>query len=151
MIEIYKPITGFEQKYSVSNLGNVKNIITGKILKPRNTGKGYLIVTLYKNDSCKNYKVHRLVAEMFIGKNDLHIDHIDMNRSNNKVENLRYCTPRQNKNYSIDKSLTSSKYTGVVKRKNKWISQCTKNGKAKYLGMFNCEFSAYVAYVKAIK
>jgi hypothetical protein len=162
-MENWIKIKGYETSYMVSDLGNVKTLkryksngkgivkVAEKILKPRDTGKGYLIVTLYKDLKPKNYKVHRLVIENFLGHSDLHVDHIDMDRSNNKLSNLRYCTPRQNKVYSLDKTNHSSKYVGVTARKNKWIATCTKNGKQMYLGMFNCEFSAHLAYVRATK
>lgn len=151
MKEVFKLINGFNGMYSVSNLGNVRNEFKDIQLKPRNTGKGYMIVTLYKQGKPKHYKVHRLVMSAFVGESKLQVDHINGNRGDNRLENLRYCTPRQNKVFSVSKVNTTSKYNGVCARKEKWISSCTINGKPKYLGTFNCEFAAHVAYVRATK
>jgi hypothetical protein len=163
-MENWIDVKNYEGLYQVSNLGNVRSLertklindvaikVPEKILKARNTGKGYLIVTLYKNSKATNFKIHRLVIEHFLHQSKLHVDHIDMNRSNNNITNLRYCTPRQNKVYSLgDRKNMSSKYTGVNARGKRWIAQCTINGKSKYLGMYNCEFVAHLAYLNATK
>lgn len=56
MNEIWKPIDGYEN-YQVSNMGNVMNIITGKVLKTHNNGRGYLHVILYdKNHNGRTSK-----------------------------------------------------------------------------------------------
>lgn len=87
-----------------------------------------------------------------IGKNsNLHIDHIDGNGLNNQRNNLRHVTPRQNsQNLHIPKS---SQYTGVYwhKRDEKWMSQIRINGKVKYLGYFENEYAAHLAYLNASK
>ena len=114
-MEIWKDIKGYEGLYQVSNLGNVKvlqkwNGARGKhfyepcekILTPTDNGYGYSIVGLRKKHSRKNYYVHRLVAEAFIpNPNDYpQINHKDYNRKNNNVDNLEWCTPKQNTQYS---------------------------------------------------
>lgn len=66
MEEIWKPIEEYENYY-VSNMGNVMNINTGKVLKGQNNGKGYFHVCLYnKEHKCKLVMIHRLVAKAFI-------------------------------------------------------------------------------------
>lgn len=99
-MEIYKKIFG---KYEVSNLGNVRNSNTGKILKPIEDKYGYLCVCLHERG--KNYykKIHRMVAQAFVeNKEDKHcIDHIDGNRKNNVYTNLRWVTPKENSNNPI--------------------------------------------------
>lgn len=99
MNEIWKDIKDYPN-YMVSNLGNVKNIKTGKILKNRKNTKAYLYVGLCKNGKVKQYLVHRLVAEHFIPNPDNlpQIDHINTNKIDNRVENLRWVTAKENNN-----------------------------------------------------
>ena len=98
-----KIIDGFPN-YSISILGVVTNIVTEKVLKPskNNTG-GYLRVDLYNKEGRKYMRIHRLVALHFIPNidNKLTVDHIDRNKTNNNIENLRWATrTEQNNNKS---------------------------------------------------
>ena len=101
--EIYVPIRGFEE-YGVSNLGNVKSYKYGKekILKPIVNGFGYYQVILWKNNIRYASTIHRLVALHHLDEpisDDLIVDHIDRNKINNHVSNLRYITlSQQNSN-----------------------------------------------------
>lgn len=108
MIEIFKDIEGYENLYQISNLGNVKSLGNGnsnnskeKILKPAKDKKGYLYVDLYKQGKRKTYKVHRLVAKVFIeNPNNLpQVNHKDEDKTNNAVENLEFCDAKYNINY----------------------------------------------------
>ena len=111
--EIWKPITGYEGYYEVSNKGRIKSLIMWnghryktrdkpKILKQSNTTTGYKKVELSKEGVRKSYKVHRLVGIEFIPnpENKPNINHIDFNPINNEVENLEWCTQKENMNYS---------------------------------------------------
>ena len=73
-----KAIKGYEDTYAVSDDGRVFNIRSGKELKQKNN-KGYFTVTLCSNTKTKEYRVHRLVYQAFVGVLDdnLVIDHID--------------------------------------------------------------------------
>ena len=104
-IEEFRDIPGYEGVYEVSNLGRVKNVETGRILKPGKDRGGYLLVDLSKNGIRKTVRVHRLVALSFLSNpNNLpEINHRDENRTNNTVDNLEWCTRDYNINYSQSK------------------------------------------------
>jgi hypothetical protein len=145
MDEEFKKIDDFD--YSVSNCGNVRNDETGKFLKGRNNGRGYLRVTLSKNKIPKIFSIHRLVGLHFIenGNNCKEIDHINRDRLDNCVDNLRWVSRSQNQaNRGKSKNKTSI-YKGVsfFKRNNKWISQITIDKKIKVFGYFNTELEAF--------
>lgn len=100
-MEIWKAIYGYEN-YNISNKGNVKNITTGKILKPGDNGQGYKHVMLYdKNHKGKTIMIHRLVAKAFIPNPDNlpQVNHIDEDKTNNCVENLEWITSEDNINH----------------------------------------------------
>ena len=101
MKEEWRNITNYEELYQVSNLGNVKNIRRNKLKKLTLNKDGYYIVKLSKNNKKKVYLVHRLVAKEFIeNKNNYDIvNHKDENKTNNKVDNLEWCTIKYNNNY----------------------------------------------------
>lgn len=129
VIEEWKDIKGFGGLYKVSNLGRVKSVfrivfrktkkgsfvsqeVEEKILKPIKSSNGYLKVGLYKYSKCYQRNVHRLVAEAFID-NPLHldiIDHIDTDKTNNAVSNLRWCTSKDNVNNPVTRMKRKYKY-----------------------------------------
>jgi len=97
MNEVWKPVIGFESRYEVSNLGRVRSLLTGKILKQCLT-RGYLYVCLTSIESQKVQKVHSLVAAAHLGSrpSGLQIAHNDGDKTNNKASNLRYTTCKDN-------------------------------------------------------
>lgn len=109
--EIWKDIPGFEGYYQVSTLGKVKSydryvnyknkglaLKKGKFLSPKTSNTGYLEVTLVKNNKYYYKRVHRLVADTFLPNpnNYPYINHINENKKDNNVENLEWCTAKQN-------------------------------------------------------
>lgn len=104
MQEIYREIKGFNGIYSVSTKGNVRNNKTGRILKTflRN---GYERVGLSNKGKRKNYSVHRLVAESFLGNYNAkpNVDHINTVRNDNRAINLRWTTQKENMNNELTK------------------------------------------------
>lgn len=102
--EVWRPIEGFECLYEVSNLGRVKSFWFNKekILKPNKTKWGYLYVVLCKDGRKKNYNVHRLVANAFLPNIDNlpEVNHIDEDKTNNRVDNLEWCDKTYNIRYS---------------------------------------------------
>lgn len=103
-MEIWKDIEGYEDLYEVSDEGNVRNKKTGRILKPGKKND-YKFVGLFKNGKSKYRLVHRLVGKAFIPNpdNKPEIDHIDKNRSNNNVDNLRWVDRQENIDHSRSK------------------------------------------------
>lgn len=83
--------------YEVSDVGEVRNSETGRILKPRSVN-GYSHVTLCDKDGHHQRSIHRLVATEFIPNptNRPMVNHIDGNRTNNQVDNLEWCTNSEN-------------------------------------------------------
>lgn len=111
MIESWVDVKGYESFYQVSDMGNVRSkdrtvacsrfgtrSLIGRPLKATVDFAGYCKVTLKDQGRNKVWKIHRLVAEHFINKVEGKeiINHIDNNRTNNRVENLEWCTHKEN-------------------------------------------------------
>lgn len=107
MNEIWKPVVGFENKYEVSNFGNIKSIKTNKLLglKRINKGKGSKFGYIRVSLCSKNYYLHKVIATAFIDnpENKKYVDHLDGNSLNNSVENLKWVTAKENNNNPITK------------------------------------------------
>ena len=114
-------IIDYRGLYQVSNFGNVKNIKTNKILKPRKDKDGYLDVSLNK----RHFRVHRLVAYMFIENNNPKlfniVNHKDENVSNNNANNLEWCDDKYNSNYGTRNKRISECIVGVNIKNNEII------------------------------
>jgi hypothetical protein len=150
-MEIFKDIVGYEGLYQVSNMGRIKSIIyANEVILKSHENKGYLQVSLTKNKKRKPQRVHQLIAMTFLNHtpcgHDLVVDHIDSNKTNNKLDNLQIVTNRFNSYKTQGKY--SSKYKGVSwnKRTGNWRSRIMINGKDICLGYFKKEYDAYIAY-----
>lgn len=122
MKEIWKPIRGYVGKYEVSSLGRVRSLLRGIYLTP-DTAKGYHRVTLFCNGKRDRRAVHLLVANAFI-PNPLgkpYINHIDENKTNNSVDNLEWCTAKENCNYG-------NRNCKISNRVAKPVEQLSKDG-----------------------
>lgn len=117
MREIWRKIPGYE-KYEASNLGRIRSSffahVNGpRVLRPCKDRAGYLLVALWRNNSQKTQKVHRLVALAFkkIKKLDtkLYVNHIDGVKDNNRVTNLEAATPLENSRHAIEIGLVDKK------------------------------------------
>ena len=91
--------------YEISNLGRIKRISTGNIIKPDKEEKGYRRLSIKVNGKKKHFAVHRLVAIAFIPnpENKPQVDHIDGNIANNQVSNLRWCFNKENSQWRWEK------------------------------------------------
>lgn len=160
MKELWKSIIGYEGFYEVSNLGRVKSFNKTKsgIILKQTVNHGYLQVKLYKNGLKKTIKVHRLVAEAFIVnlENKPQVNHIDEDRSNNKVNNLEWTTCKENNNHGNRdlkrvKTLNKTNFgrkRGIIRdiRYGGWIAVMRYGKKCKHLGKFNNKEDAYQAF-----
>ena len=134
--ELWKPIPGYEGYYEASTLGNIRSVdrivkgprcerfpVRGKIKATCTDKYGYLHVCLSKGHKKQNLIVHRLIAMTFIPNPDNKpcIDHIDCDKLNNKVENLRWCTIRENNQNPITRK--RHRETIYSEERNRKISQ----------------------------
>ena len=125
MEEIWMPIKNFEGLYEVSNTGKIKSLNynhTKKegLLKFKKDKYGYLEVFLFKDKIKYKFKVHRLVAIHFIPniKNKPCVDHINTNKEDNNVENLRWVTHKENNNNPLTKKKTIDNHADFIGIKN---------------------------------
>lgn len=166
--QIWKDVPGYEGLYQVSNDGHVKSMprtvpharfgykkVQGKHLSLILDDDRYMYVSLYKNNVQRKISCHLLVAMAFLGhlkpSRKMVVDHIDFNRQNNHVSNLRIVTQRENTNKKHLKS--ASIYTGVHwhKRMQKWQATIFFEGKNRHIGTYKCETAAAVAYLSTLK
>ncbi len=124
-MEEWRDVKGFESLYKVSNMGQVMNK-HGDIMHQANNGVGYLQVQLSKDGKSKHFYVHRIVANAFIEnpENKPQINHKDGNKQNNNVDNLEWCTNRENSIHACTRSPRRKK--GVVQLDAKTFQEIKK-------------------------
>lgn len=119
--EIWKSIVGYEGIYQVSNLGNIKRVqpargsSVGYIFTPSEDTKGYLRTRLTDcNGKARTVKVHRIVCAAFHknAKNLPQVNHKDTIKTNNKANNLEWCTGKQNQQHAIDNGIIPKTWLG---------------------------------------
>lgn len=132
-MEHWKDIKGFEGLYQVSDFGRVKSLNynhtnESRILKTRKQRNGYLLVNLNKKGKSYFFLVHRLVAEAFIPNLDNlpQVNHIDEDKTNNRVENLEWKSPKDNCNHGTRNERSAKTRTNG--KLSKQVLQYTKNG-----------------------
>ena len=148
MEEIWKPIKGYEGYYEASNMGQIRSVDRiilstanilhtehyqlrrGRVLKQGNGRAGYKLAVLQKDGKKKTFYVHRIIAMAFVENpyNKPCIDHINGNHTDNRAENLRWCTQKENINNpnTIHKNLDVLRYNASNNCSPKTILQLDK-------------------------
>ena len=88
----WRPISGYEGFYEVSDNGEVRNSRTGRILKQKVERNGYVRVHLSKDGTARSLLLHRVVANTFIPNPNglLTVNHLDEDKTNNRLSNLEW-------------------------------------------------------------
>ena len=161
MDEIWVTVLGFDD-YEVSNLGNVRRkerrrirkdgkigLFKSKKMFPSDNGRGYIQVTLTRDKQRYCKLVHRLVYESFNGSvtssTKYSIDHLNNNRSDNRLENLQFVTHRENvsRRWAMKRDLP----TGVKKSSaNSYKATARVGDKEVAIGSFKTALEASAAY-----
>lgn len=115
-METWKPILGYEGRYEISNLGQVRNM-KHNIIRTRPSRTGYELVTLHKDGVRTTESMHRVVAIHFIDnpENKTQVNHIDENKYNNCVDNLEWMTAKENINHGTAIERRSKPITNGIK------------------------------------
>lgn len=147
--ERWVDIKGYEGLYQVSNWGNVKSLerdiiykngkkrtVSERLLSPLKNMNGYLFVVLVKNGIKKNLRVQRLVLCSFLNDSlttELHVNHLNEIRTDNRLDNLSLCTQKENNNWGTrNKKLSDSLKGGTRSQESKYRmakAQQQSNGK----------------------
>lgn len=136
-MEIWKDINGFRELYQISNLGRVRRKDNFKVLKPLSISKGYKGVRLYETkNKAITKKIHRLVAEYFIPNplNLPQVNHKDGNKSNNRIDNLEWCSNEFNMNHAIINKL-------IKLGEQRPCSKCTEKSLLLLQRLIDCGFT----------
>lgn len=124
----------------------------GKPLKPRMNNKGYPKVQLYLKDRSVVFFVSRLVATFHIDnpENKPYVSYRSKDVSNCSASNLRWCSVRETQGNGLPVKDSTSRFKGVsfCNTYKKWAASIHKNGKTKFIGRFDKEEDAAIAYDK---
>lgn len=130
-MEIWKDIKDYEGRYQVSNLGRIRSLLDC-FLEPKEPTikktyigtQGYEVVSFYKHTKMQLKKVHRLIAEAFVQNpdNKPFINHINGIKHDNRLDNLEWCTPKENMVHARDTGLNIRK-KGEESNRSAWTNQ----------------------------
>ena len=128
-MEHWKEVVGYEGVYEVSDKGRVRSVDRvdrigrkrrGQEIKPATQKNGYKFISINHDGKQKHALVHRLVAEAFLENADglPEVNHKNENKADNSVENLEWCTHKQNHNYGTGHKKSAEKQSVSVVQKN---------------------------------
>ena len=152
MNEIWKDIKNYEGLYQISNMGRVKSlertkkgrgntiyITKERILKPSLNGSGYPIVGLSNGCNHISYIVHRLVAEAFIPNPDnlSDVNHINEDKTDNRVDNLSWMSHHDNINYGSRNEKIAAKNSKAVYCEDLDMTFRNAVEAAKFIGLYD--------------
>lgn len=157
--EIFTPIKGFEDIYSISNLGTLRN--SRKTMKTYRVNSGYLCAKLTKEGVRTSVLIHRLVALHFLKQlpGQSEVNHLNHEKTDNSVDNLEWVTTSQNKQHSLQCEWTvynlpskgiklgkTSKFHNVLfdKNRQKWVGVVRHNSKNYFQKRFDTEEAAAI-------
>jgi hypothetical protein len=163
--EIWRDIPGYEGLYQVSSEGRVRSLdreqphsrygiqrLKGKEISPTIQTGGYIGLGLHKKGSVKSYPIHKLVAIVFLDHEpsgqDVVVDHINNDKSDNRLCNLQLISSRENS--SKDRKPNSG-FTGVYKRKNGRYVSKIYDKKSICLGTYDTPQEAHEAYMNKLR
>jgi hypothetical protein len=139
---IWKKIEGYD--YSINEIGEVRNNKTGRILKQGLDKDGYYKVNLFDGTKGKIHYIHRLLGIYFLScRPHMQVDHIDRDKKNNNLCNLRVVTHQHNQWNTNAKGYTWNKKDGM------YHAKICVNKKDTHLGSYATEELARAAYLRA--
>lgn len=155
--EVWSPVIGFEGAYEVSSMGRIRTIErmvktchgsdrigVSKLLKPFKDKDGYLNIRLSFNGRKKTFKMHRLVAMIFIPNPDEkpQVNHINFRKEDNSVSNLGWCTAKENNAHRC----RGEGRRGVQRRGNRFQAKIKIEGHTYSIGYFQFKYQAENAF-----
>ena len=160
--EIWIEVKGYEGKYAISNFGRIKSLSRIKtngngsfisqehLINKQINRYGYEKCIIFQHGKPKTFLIHRLVAIAFINNNDNlpEVNHKDLVRNNNYVDNLEWVSKRENKTHGFIDKNTINSHVGVYyeKRYKSWIVKIWDGNKDNYIKSFASEDEAIEAY-----
>jgi len=138
----YEPSTGWLMRRTRPANCTQKGDIAGSV-----SSNGYINIMI----NGKQYKAHRIVWLYHFGTLPEYLDHINRNKLDNRLENLRPATKAQNMANRSRNTKSSSRFKGVRQKRSKWMAQARIDGEKKYLGSFSTQEDAHRAYCSAMQ
>lgn len=131
-------------RWKKAGKGRLPSLVAGTM-----TDVGYWAFTFNK----KPHLVHRVIWEMFCGPipNGICVDHRNRESADNRIDNLRLAEHSQNHYNSKKRINTKSKYKGVSFQEGRWLARISSKGKQIYLGSYNSEYKAAMAYNRKLE
>lgn len=98
----------YNENYAVDELGNIYSLKRNKKLTPKRNWDGYLRVQIWEHNKCSFVSIHRIVAKVFIPnpENKPFVNHKNGKKDDNRVENLEWCTQKENIKHAFDNGLS---------------------------------------------